>query len=63
VRIRSSNSLDAGTGNLLQSVSARLASHDIVAGDLRVEQASLEDAFVALTGRSIELGEHSESAA
>ncbi|TCP45025.1 ABC-2 type transport system ATP-binding protein [Tamaricihabitans halophyticus] len=53
----------SGTGNLLQSVSARLASHDIVANDLRVEQASLEDAFVALTGRSIELGEHSERAA
>ena len=52
-----------GKGNLLQSVSARLASQDIVAGDLRVEQASLEDAFVSLTGRSIQLGEHSESAA
>ncbi|OLF06752.1 multidrug ABC transporter ATP-binding protein [Actinophytocola xinjiangensis] len=51
-----------GRGNLLQSVSARLASQDIVAGDLRVEQASLEDAFVALTGRQITLGEHVESA-
>jgi len=50
-----------GRGNLLQSVSARLASQDIVAGDLRVEQASLEDAFVTLTGRQITLGEHSES--
>jgi ABC-2 type transport system ATP-binding protein len=48
----------SGTGNLLQSVSARLASHDVVAEDLRVEQASLEDAFVSLTGRSIELGDN-----
>jgi ABC-2 type transport system ATP-binding protein len=52
-----------GRGNLVQSVSARLASQDIVASDLRIEQASLEDAFVALTGREIKLGDHSESAA
>ena len=29
-----------------------LARHEIVAIDLRIEQASLDDAFVALTGRS-----------
>jgi ABC-2 type transport system ATP-binding protein len=31
-----------------------LARHRIVAADLRVEQASLDDAFVALTGRKLE---------
>jgi ABC-2 type transport system ATP-binding protein len=43
-----------GTGNLLQVVASVLARHQIVAADLRVEQASLDDAFVALTGRSID---------
>jgi ABC-2 type transport system ATP-binding protein len=40
-----------GTGNLLHAVTALLATHQITA-DLRVEQASLDDAFVRLTGRS-----------
>jgi len=39
-----------GTGDLLQAVTSVLARHRIVAADLRVEQASLDDAFVALTG-------------
>ena len=38
-----------GTGDVLQSVTAALARAQIVAADLRVEQASLDDAFVALT--------------
>jgi ABC-2 type transport system ATP-binding protein len=42
-----------GQGNLLQVVSAALASRDVVALDLRVEQTNLEDAFVALTGRRL----------
>ncbi|MFI6345282.1 ABC transporter ATP-binding protein [Streptomyces sp. NPDC050560] len=46
----------AGTGNLLQAVSAELARHDITALDLRVEQTNLEDAFVALTGRGLHAG-------
>ncbi|MFY1652128.1 ABC transporter ATP-binding protein [Solwaraspora sp. WMMB762] len=41
----------AGTGNLLQAVTSVLAEQQIAAGDLRVEQASLDDAFVALTRR------------
>ncbi|MFI1992828.1 ABC transporter ATP-binding protein [Actinoplanes sp. NPDC020271] len=41
-----------GTGNLLQAVSTVLAVHQIVANDLRLEQASLDDAFVRLTGRT-----------
>jgi ABC-2 type transport system ATP-binding protein len=43
----------AGTGNLVQTVMAALARHQIVANDLRVEQAGLDDAFVALTGRKL----------
>lgn len=44
----------SGTGNLLGAVTAILSQHQIVALDLRVEQATLDDAFVALTGRSLE---------
>ena len=43
-----------GTGNLLLAVTAELARNQVVAGDLRVEQTSLDDAFVALTGRTID---------
>ncbi len=41
-----------GTGNLLQAVTAVLAVHQVVANDLRLEQASLDDAFVRLTGHT-----------
>ena len=40
-----------GSDNALNVVTSELARHQIVARQLRVEQASLEDAFVALTGR------------
>ncbi len=40
-----------GTGNVVAAVTSALARHHIVAEQLRVDQASLEDAFVALTGR------------
>jgi ABC-2 type transport system ATP-binding protein len=40
-----------GTGNLLHAVTSVLARHQIVAGDLRVDQPSLDDAYVSLTGR------------
>ena len=43
-----------GTGNLLLAVTTTLARNQVVAGDLRVEQTSLDDAFVALTGRKID---------
>jgi ABC-2 type transport system ATP-binding protein len=43
--------LVSGTGNVLNAVTSTLARHGIVAEHLRVEQPSLEDAFVALTGR------------
>ena len=41
-----------GTGNLLHAVTALLATRQIIANDLRIEQASLDDAFVRLTGRT-----------
>ena len=40
-----------GNSNALNAVTSVLARHQIVARQLRVEQASLEDAFLALTGR------------
>ena len=40
-----------GTGNLIQAVTSVLARHQIVANDLRIEQANLDDAYLALTGR------------
>jgi ABC-2 type transport system ATP-binding protein len=43
-----------GNDNALNAVTSALARHQIVAQRLRVEQASLEDAFVALTGRHAE---------
>jgi len=39
-----------GNDNALNAVTSALARNQIVARQLRVEQASLEDAFVALTG-------------
>ena len=43
-----------GVGDALQAVTAVLAAHGIIAADLRVEQAGLDDAFVRLTGRATE---------
>ena len=41
----------SGTGNLIGAVTSVLAQHQIVANDLRVQQASLDDAYLALTAR------------
>ena len=54
--------LVAGTGNLRGAVSAVLARHGIEAYDLRLEGAGLDDAFVALTGRSIDADTHGAAA-
>jgi ABC-2 type transport system ATP-binding protein len=43
-----------GTGNLLLAVTTVLARNQVTAADLRVEQTTLDDAFVALTGRRID---------
>jgi ABC-2 type transport system ATP-binding protein len=42
-----------GNGNLLHAVTSVLARNQIIAADLRVEQTTLDDAFVALTGRTL----------
>ena len=42
-------------GTLLSSVAGALARAQVVAEDLRVDQRNLDDAFVALTGRTPEL--------
>ncbi|WP_327292876.1 ABC transporter ATP-binding protein [Streptomyces sp. NBC_01198] len=40
-----------GTGNLVGAVTSLLARRQVIAADLRVDQATLDDAFIALTGR------------
>ncbi|MER6824772.1 ABC transporter ATP-binding protein [Streptosporangium sp. NPDC000563] len=42
-----------GTGNLLLAVTTALAAANVVPTDLRVEQATLDDAFLSLTGKKI----------
>jgi ABC-2 type transport system ATP-binding protein len=42
-----------GSGNLAPAVTLVLARDQIVPGDLRIEQATLDDAFLALTGRKL----------
>lgn len=41
-----------GTGNLIHAVTSVLAQQQVVANDLRVEQATLDDAYLALTART-----------
>jgi ABC-2 type transport system ATP-binding protein len=43
----------AGDGNLVFAVTAALAQNGVIANDLRIEQANLDDAFIALTGRRL----------
>ncbi len=45
--------LVTGRGNLLHAVTSVLARHQIIAAELRVDQTSLDDAFVALTGKTL----------
>ncbi|WP_432050031.1 ABC transporter ATP-binding protein [Verrucosispora sp. NA02020] len=45
--------LVSGTGDLLHAVTSILARHRITAADLRLEQATLDDAFVELTGHRL----------
>lgn len=40
-----------GTGTVVVQVCAKLAAHNIIPADVRVEQPTLEDAFLAITGR------------
>ena len=41
-----------GSGNVVQAVSSLLADRGVIAEDLRVDQTSLEDAYLELTNRS-----------
>jgi ABC-2 type transport system ATP-binding protein len=43
-----------GTGNVLHALTSYLARNHVVAQELRVDQVTLDDAFVALTGRPLE---------
>lgn len=52
-----------GRGDVLAAVTSVLAHAGIVAEHLRVEQASLEDAFVALTGHASRAAENERGAA
>ena len=42
-----------GTGPVLALVASELVAHGIVPLDLRVDRPTVEDAFLALTGRKI----------
>jgi ABC-2 type transport system ATP-binding protein len=44
----------AGTSNLVQAVTSLLARRQIIAGGLRIEQATLDDAFISLTDHAQE---------
>ncbi len=44
-----SQTIVTGTGNVVHSVTSLLAQRHVIAQDLRIEQASLEDAYLALT--------------
>nr|BFE84923.1 ABC transporter ATP-binding protein [Planobispora longispora] len=46
-----------GDGNLLLAITTTLAGAGVVPADLRVEQATLDDAFLALTGKKITNGD------
>ena len=44
-----------GNGDIVGSVVLTLAQNNVIPADLKVEQANLEDAFVALTGRQFDV--------
>ena len=43
-----------GTGDVLAAVTSLLARHQVIARELRVEQASLDDAFLVMTGHQLD---------
>ena len=43
-----------GRGNVLHALTSYLARNQVIAQHLRVDQVTLDDAFVALTGRNLE---------
>ena len=49
-----------GVGNVLHSVTSYMARNQVIAYELRVEQVTLDDAFVALTGKTFQNPDNSE---
>ena len=60
VQRRGAQVVVTGSGDLVHAVTSFLARNGIGAAELRVEQATLDDAFVRLTGRPLD-GEDKES--
>ncbi|MBE1532967.1 ABC transporter ATP-binding protein [Actinomadura algeriensis] len=54
IRTNHTETVITGTGNLLHTVTVTLLEHNIAATETRHETATLEDAFLALTGRRFE---------
>jgi ABC-2 type transport system ATP-binding protein len=54
---RGSDVVISGTGNVVQAVTARLADSGVIAEGLRVEQTSLEDAYLELTSGDADTAE------
>lgn len=54
IRVSGTRWTVTGTGPLMAAVAGALARAGVVVDELRAEQRSLEDAFVAFTGRTIE---------
>jgi ABC-2 type transport system ATP-binding protein len=54
---RGSDVVISGTGNVVQAVTAHLADSGVVAEGLRVEQTSLEDAYLELTSGDADTAE------
>jgi ABC-2 type transport system ATP-binding protein len=47
----------AGKGNFVQAVSTTLAQRGVIAQGLRVDQASLEDAYLDLTAQKLPIAD------
>jgi ABC-2 type transport system ATP-binding protein len=54
VQLTASEMVVTGTGNVLFAITSALAAQQVIANNLRVEQANLENVFLQLTGRSID---------
>jgi ABC-2 type transport system ATP-binding protein len=54
VRTERGETVVTGSGDLLHTVSSALARHGVVVAEARLEYATLEDAFLALTGRAFD---------
>ena len=51
----------SGSGDVVHAVTSLLATRQVIAHELRVEQATLDDAFIALTGRRLEAAAATEA--